>query len=214
MNSNKSSSIKKDLRLGRWLTRVVKIIMVSLWIAVFSVLILVFMSCEPEADLYRTFVTPKGEHYSTPRVVQTLQSNVLAFNARFNTSAKYHFDDDGYQDSKNKLMGFADCNSLHHENSARFAWQWFNNQLEIWAYCYVNGNRVEKFIGVANVYETGNFEIHLRDNEYVFYFNNYEPVSIPRWNVCTKGAYYMLWPYFGGTMPAPHNVSIDVKINF
>jgi hypothetical protein len=188
--------------------------MVSLWIGAFIVLALVFMSCEPEADLYRTFLMPKGEHYSTPRIVQTLQSNTLSFSAQFNNSAKYHFDNDGYQDSKNKLLGFADCNSLHHENSARFAWQWFNNQLEIWAYCYVNGGRVEKFIGVAELYEAGNYEIQLRDNEYVFYFNDYKPVSIKRGSVCSMGAYYMLWPYFGGTLPAPHNVSVDVRINF
>src|SRR5688572_23124258 len=105
-----------------------------------------FMACEPEDDLLRKFLIQEGEHYSTTRIVQTLQSNRLEFDSRFDASAQYYFQEGGFQDSKNKLLGFSDCNSLHHQNSARFAWQWYNDQLEIYAYCYVNGQRVEKFV--------------------------------------------------------------------
>src|SRR5690554_6022647 len=97
-------------------------------VVVFTAIILI--ACEPEADMFRTFVMKKGEHYSTPRLVQSLQSNTLLFEARFNESAIYKFSEEGFQDSKNKLLGFADCNSQHHDNSARFGWQWFNEQLE------------------------------------------------------------------------------------
>lgn len=177
-----------------------------------SVAAILLMACEPEAELIRSFLIKKGEHYATTRVVESLQSNVLSFQARFDESAIYHFDEQGFQDSKNKLLGFSDCNSLHHENSARFSWQWYNDQLEVWAYCYVNSERVEQFVGVVEINELNNYEISLTADAYVFRLNGEEPVRITRGNVCDKGVYYMLWPYFGGTLPAPHDVRIDIKI--
>jgi hypothetical protein len=169
-------------------------------------------SCEEEADLSRTFIMQEGEHYASPRLIQSLQSNALSFKATFNETAIYHFDEAGFQDSKNKLLGFSDCNSLHHENSARFAWQWYHDQLEIYAYCYVGGVREEKFIGTVNLNEENHYQLKITDNSYVFQLNNQEPVYMRRGNTCDKGLYYMLWPYFGGTLPAPHDVTIKLKI--
>lgn len=180
----------------------------------YTLLILISMvswACEPEFDMYRHFITPKGEHYAAPRIVESLQSNTLTFDAIFDESAVYDFNDDALQTNKNKLMGFADCNSLHHENSARFAWQWYNNQLEIFAYCYVNGERVEEFVGVVELHQVNRYEIELTNNAYIFRLNNEATVSIPRGNTCDKGVYYKLWPYFGGSVPAPHDVHIAVK---
>ena len=172
------------------------------------------MNCEPEADLYRHFVMKEGDHYSYPRVVETLKSETLSFEAKFNPSCKYIFKETGYQDSKNKLLGFADCNSLHHENSARFGWQWLHDQLEIYAYCYVNGERVEKYVGVVKIDEVNHFEIRALRNEYLFSLNNEPSVVISRGSTCTTGVYNMLWPYFGGTLPAPHDVHVSIKINY
>lgn len=172
------------------------------------------MNCEPEVDFYRHFIMREGEHYSSPRVVETLKSEKLSFDAKFHPSCKYIFEETGYQDSKNKLLGFADCNSMHHENSARFGWQWLHDQLEIYAYCYVNGERIEKFVGVVAIDEINHFEIRVLQNEYVFSLNNEIPVVVTRGSSCNVGAYYMLWPYFGGTLPAPHDVQVSIKINY
>jgi hypothetical protein len=171
-------------------------------------------SCEEQADLSRMFVVSQGEHYASPRLVQSLQSNTLNFKATFNESAIYHFEEAGFQDSKNKLLGFSDCNSLHHENSARFAWQWYNEQLEIYAYCYVNGARVEKFVGRISINQENRYQLKVTDDNYVFTLNNQEPVYISRNSACDKGLYYMLWPYFGGTLPAPHDVSVSIEIEY
>jgi hypothetical protein len=168
-------------------------------------------SCEPEAELIRYFTIQRGEHYASPRIVETQQSNTLRFEARFDQSAVYRFDDESMQSNKNKLLGFADCNSLHHENSARFAWQWFNNQLEIYAYCYVNGSREEKYMGVVSLNEFNLFEIKLTNDSYIFKLNDENPISISRGNTCDKGVYYKLWPYFGGSLPAPHDIRVAIK---
>lgn len=174
--------------------------------------IVLFASCEEEADLSRTFVIKQGEHYSTPRLVQSLQSNTLNFRATFNETAIYDFGDTGFQSSKNKLLGFSDCNSLHHDNSARFAWQWFQGQLEIFAYCYVNGERKEKFIGAVELHQENRYQLQVTEDSYIFQLNDQEPTYITRGASCDKGLYYMLWPYFGGSIPAPHDVYVSVRI--
>jgi hypothetical protein len=172
---------------------------------------IIFFTCEPEYIPVKTFVIRKGNHHSTPRVSESLQSDKLSFEARFDESAIYDLGDTAIQSNKNKLLGFSDCNSLHHQNSARFAWQWFNDKLEIYAYCYVNGDRREKFVGVVETNEYNRYEIQLKDDEYIFRLNNLEPVRIERGNVCDYGLYYKLWPYFGGSLPAPHDVEIEIK---
>lgn len=175
-------------------------------------LVLFTSACEPEIDLYKRFDLRQGEHYATPRIVETLQSTRLAFYAKFDPSCRYLFEEKGFQDSKNKLLGFSDCNDMHHENSARFAWQWFNDRMEIYAYCYVKGERKEEFIGVVELGKENRYEIELTPDAYNFKLNDQETVRITRSSSCDKGIYYMLWPYFGGTLPAPHNMNLSIKI--
>ena len=174
--------------------------------------VMFLFSCEEQEKLLRNFVIREGDHYASPRLVQTLQSNTLSFRATFNETARYEFEDKSFQDSKNKLLGFSDCNSLHHDNSARFAWQWYNNQVEIFAYCYVRGERIEKFIGTVNLNEENRYLLKLTDRNYIFYLNNQEPIYIDRAATCERGLYYLLWPYFGGTLPAPHDISISIHV--
>jgi len=172
-------------------------------------------SCEPTPeDLFtRHFVVKKGEHYATPRLVEMLQSDRLIFTAKFDASAVYDLGDPALQSNKNKLLGFADCNSRHHENSARFGWQWFNNRLEIYAYCYVDGNRIEAYVGTVDIDTENRYEIALTRNAYVFYLNGEQRAQIRRsGQVCNDGVYYLLFPYFGGEIAAPHDVFVDVTI--
>jgi hypothetical protein len=173
-------------------------------------LFFVLSACEPSIeDEFEMFTIQQNEHYSNQRHIESLQSNSLYFKARFDETAEYTLDD-GFQDSKNKLLGFSDCNSDHHENSARFAWQWYNNTIEIYAYCYVDGLRVEKFLGSVNKGEVASYEIQLSSRSYTFIFKDQKTV-IERKSKCDVGAYLMLWPYFGGQMAAPHDINIFLK---
>jgi len=182
-----------------------KKILVALFVAT------LLMACEPVIDnIFDVYTIKAGEHYTSIRHTEFLQTTILQFDARFGESAIYTFADPGFQDSKNKLMGFSDCNSLHHENSARFAWQWYNNKIEIYAYCYHNGDRVEEFLGVVEPGETARYQIELTAKAYVFRFKGKE-VTIDRGANCSTGTYLMLWPYFGGQLPAPHDISIYIR---
>ena len=180
---------------------------IVMWLAV----LLLVSSCEPAVTPARQFITYKGDHYSWPKLSESLQSKKLIFEARFNESAKYDFGNTAEQSDKNKLMGFCDCNSLPHENSARFAWQWFNNQLEIYAYCYVNGERQEKYVGVVDINTYHHFELELSAGQYLFRLNDQPAITMKRGNTCGMGSYSKLWPYFGGHVAAPHDVTIDIK---
>lgn len=177
-----------------------------------SIAFLLSQGCELEVDNGRMFVTRKGDHYSYPRLEESLQSRTLTFDAMFNETAIYNFGDPALQSNKNKLLGFSDCNSLHHENSARFAWQWFNERLEIYAYCYANGERIEKFVGIVDLNEFNHYRIEIRADHYAFLLNNETPVCVDRGNTCERGVYYMLWPYFGGHIPAPHDVQVFIRV--
>jgi hypothetical protein len=175
---------------------------------------LLIQGCEPTPEdiFIRHFKIEKAEHYSSPRLVEVLQNDRLVFKARFDRSAKYDLGGEAFQTNKNKLLGFSDCNSLHHQNSARFAWQWHNDQIEIFAYCYQNGQRMESYVGTVEIDETNLYQIQLTENEYIFSLNQEKSVIIQRGNVCDKGTYYFLWPYFGGSLPAPHEINIEIEL--
>jgi hypothetical protein len=179
-------------------------------ILIILLLITVMISCE-DATPGRTFLIKQGEHYATHKGIEALQSNTLTFYATFDYTAVYDLGDNALQTNKNKLMGFSDCNSMHHQNSARFAWQWYGGRLEIYAYCYVNGARVEKYIGTVAIGSRNRYSIRCLQNHYEFSLNGEEVVTIQRGDTCDKGLYYMLWPYFGGSIPAPHDITLSIE---
>lgn len=166
---------------------------------------------EQEPDT-RDFLIRKGEHYASPRLMETFGEQSLKFRATFDASARYTLDDPAMQSNKNKLMGFSDCNGFHHENSARFGWQWSNDNLEIYAYCYVDSMRVEKYLGTVAIDEENLYEIVIGEKDYTFFMNGEPKGSIIRSTDCTRGVNYMLYPYFGGSVPAPHDVRIKIEM--
>ena len=171
------------------------------------------ISCDlpfEEESVSRDFLIRQGEHYSIPRLMETTDSRSIKFKATFDESASYTLDDPSMQTNKNKLLGFSDCSSLHHENSARFGWQWFNGQLEIYAYCYVDSARVEEFLQAIDINEENLYEITKTDEEYIFYINGDRKAAITRSRDCENGVSYVLYPYFGGSVPAPHDVRVKI----
>lgn len=177
-------------------------------------LFLFFVCCEVpfEHNASRDFIIRGGEHFATPRLYETFEEDKLAFRATFDESAQYALDDPALQTSKNKLMGFSDCHSAHHANSARFAWQWYNDRLEIFAYCYVDSARVEAFVGTVELNKENLYEITKTGTEYVFFLNGERKAGIPRNSSCEEGLNYMLYPYFGGSLPAPHDVRVQIEM--
>ncbi|MCH2218703.1 MAG: hypothetical protein MK076_11665 [Flavobacteriales bacterium] len=181
---------------------------------IFLLTTLMFFTCEPEYhEPYETYTISKGSHGLSLKG-QSLQTNQLTFKAIFDESAIYQSTTEENQHDTNKLLGFADCNSHHHQNSARFGWRWLNDQLEIMAYCYVDGERHIESVGYVDFDEPSNYSLSLKEDHYLFQLEGFPSVEIPREPPCERGLYYMLFPYFGGNDVAPHDISIKIQMNY
>lgn len=179
-----------------------------------ATLFIMIASCEPELNQpFETYLIKEGNHGTTPSV-QFLQSTKLEFSAIFDESAMYISQDPINQHDVNKLLGFADCNVHHHTNSARFGWRWLENKLEILAYCYKNKERIVESIGHVDLNEPYDYSITLLPNQYLFHLEGFPEVTIPRETKCDIGAYYMLFPYFGGDEVAPQDIQIKILTKY
>jgi hypothetical protein len=180
----------------------------------FSILIiLLFSTCEKYEDIvgYNEYFIEKGRHSSKGKSFDELTNTVLTYDVIFDESAKYKINDADQADI-NKLFGFSDCNSNHQSNSARFGWRWYNDQLEILSYNYVNGKRTFEFLTTVDFHQPYRFSIKLDGSKYVFTIEDQlEPTYYERGNVCHKGLHYLLFPYFGGNIEAPHDIKIFMR---
>jgi hypothetical protein len=158
---------------------------------------------------FKTYFIKKGNHYCS-HTFHFFRDDVMEFAAEFDESAIYDHGSDYEQSDINKLFGFVDCGSAVHVNSARFGWRWYNNRLEIFAYCYNNGVRMDKYMTAIRIGQVYVYKITATSTYYVFEVDGVS-VVIPRGcNESYKKEY--LYPYFGGTLPAPHDISIKIKV--
>lgn len=170
-------------------------------------------SCEKYEDIagYNEFYIKQGGHSSKGKTIEELRNTVLEYDVIFDESARYTLPAADQADI-NKLFGFADCNSNHHENSARFGWRWNNEQLEILAYNYGNGKRTFTYLTSFKLNTSYRMKIELVDDKYRFSIDGMmDSRDFQRGQVCNKGLHYLLFPYFGGNQPAPHDIRIYMR---
>ena len=144
--------------------------------------------------------------------IGTMKSEVMNFTARFNETVRYDLGNKNQEDI-NKLMGFSDCNSLHHDNSVRFGWRYnaTTDVVEIFSYAYVNGVVGYNHLTDVAINETAHYQITMTDDAFVLRVNGDLNFEVSRGASCDKGLYYKLFPYFGGNETAPHDISIFIK---
>jgi len=143
----------------------------------------------------KTYLIKKGKHYSLNILNKIIAIEKVKITFRFDESAIYNIEGDDMKDW-NKLFGFS--RGFHHHNSVRLGWRWNNNtsKIEITKYEYIDG--VRKYydpILSINPNETHSLEIEIANK-----------------NSCKLG--YSLHPFFGGNVPAPHDVRIQVTYSF
>lgn len=177
----------------------------------FLLLLALAASCQKEDEVnpaFNTYKIKSGNHHSE-RKIKKVSGSELKFAAVFDSSAVYFTQNPHNQGDINKLLGFSDCGSKHHSNSARFGWRWFDEKLEIFAYCYVNGEIVKDKVGEVNLGEENQYSITAVDNEYIFSLNGI--TKSYRRNCSGKLNGYQLYPYFGGDETAPDDVKILIR---
>jgi hypothetical protein len=135
--------------------------------------------------------------------------DTLSYDVCFTESCLYNIEDNDKYDI-NKLFGFS--RGWHHKNSARFGWNCIDGKINIYAYCYVDGER--KYKEVCSVNILTNYQMSINDfgSFYLFsvYSNrNINEVIIEKNKTTSFG--YKLYPYFGGNKKSPQKIKILMK---
>ncbi|MBN2861372.1 MAG: hypothetical protein JXK93_13985 [Sphaerochaetaceae bacterium] len=156
------------------------------------------------------YTIPQGNHYSNHDFFSYIRSDTVIFRFHFDDSAIYDIGAD--QSDINKLFGFAEGSaSAIHEWSARFGWRWYGERLEILAYAYIDGQRRSELLGVLENGASGIGCITSEDDRYRFTFES-TTVEFLKSRSYSDRTKYLSYPYFGGTTPAPHDVSVWVTV--
>jgi hypothetical protein len=177
-------------------------------------LVLIITSCQKEksasAPLGITYTIEAGQHFSDNSTYKPVNGvSALNFIARFDSSAIYTTSDPSNQSDINKLYGFSDNNQHHHAYSARIGWRWLNNRLELLGYVYNDSIMSYQSIGNFQLLKDLDCSIRVQNNQYVFSVDGLT-TTLPRTSSGTTATGYQLYPYFGGTEPAPHKIIIKI----
>lgn len=159
---------------------------------------------------FEIFTINAGEHSSIMRSEAFVGSGIEV-TALFDDSAEYTLAIAHNQADINKLVGFSDCGQHHQSESARFGWRWYENELQILAYSYNEGNLSFKLMGAIALNQEVNLTINIEAEQYLFMGDGLETVTLPRTANCEAGDNYWLWPYFGGDELAPHTIKVRLK---
>jgi len=159
---------------------------------------------------YVKYTILKGQQYCDKSAYTPVNYSQLSFNVKFDSSAIYKTTKESNQADINKLFGFSDNKSQHHEYSARFGWRWSDNALRLFAYTYNNSVMSFKEIGTVKLGAENTCSIKVAGDKYIFSLNGKE-TTMPRASTTPVAEGYKLWPYFGGDELAPHTISIWIK---
>jgi hypothetical protein len=155
-----------------------------------------------------TYLIKEGKHSASGVNIGGFWRKNMEFSAKFTESAIYDIGPVEQSDI-NKLKGFSDCTSAHHKNSARFGWRWYQGELQILAYTYADRVRSYKLITSIDTYKMYKYSIFVEGDRYRFVVNS-QTVYMPRGCSSKRAKGYKLYPYFGGNIVAPHDVTIDI----
>lgn len=172
-------------------------------------------SCDQSIDIdedtgFEIFTIPAGSHNSIIRN-EDFSGTGIDVIVKFDESAEYTLDVVSDQADINKLTGFSDCAQHHQSESARIGWRWFNDELQILAYTYREGNLGFELMGAVALNTEINLSIRLVGDTYQYSGTGLQSVTMERTSDCESGENYWLWPYFGGNQTAPHEITIQLK---
>ena len=165
------------------------------------------------------FIIKKNRHYSNLLKIKLhILKNKIKYKILFDESSQYDLKNNDQYDI-NKLFGIS--YGFHHRNSARFGWRWDldKGKIEILAYVYKNGKRINEWeqdihIAYIDFFEFYEMEIQKNKNEYIFTLKKDSDKKVYKKLIKSRAKCffsYELFPYFGGNKKAPHDISISFK---
>lgn len=161
----------------------------------------------PENLQWEKHLIPKGMHYATSSALAFWPSETMNFYLRFDSTTIYTTVDSVNQYDWNKVMGFSDCNSMHHQNSVRLVWRYTEEKaIELGGYAYNKGKRSFKTITSISIDEVVLITINANKKKYIISVND---ASVELSRGCTsRFISYQLFPYFGGDEVAPRDIAV------
>lgn len=164
------------------------------------------------------FSIHKGNHRSWPFMFGLHVKPWMERDVVFDETAAYELpgSDD---DDVNKLFGFGYINGGHHQDSARFGWNYNNStgRIRLFAYCYVNGMRIIQELCEVLPHKKVRLIIsESLSKRYVFSvhdgYNNWHEMAVANipFNHDKKWK-YKLGCFFGGNNPAPQDITIKIS---
>lgn len=163
-------------------------------------------------DGFKVYTIQKGNNYCNNNTYDVISNRSnFDFLVIFDSSCIYKTNLESNQADINKLLGFSDCGSHHQTNSARFGWNWYEDQLNVYAYCYINGVRQYKKLSSLALNKQHHLKMYVEDKKYYFEVNGVLD-SMPRFCSGYTISGYQLFPYFGGDETAPHDIFVSIKI--
>jgi hypothetical protein len=96
---------------------------------------------------FKKYTIQTGAHYCDQNALTRVSGTSMNFVAKFDSSAIYPavITDYNHAYDVNKLWGFSEGISNQY-NSARIGWRWLNDELQLFAYVYVNGTLLRDLI--------------------------------------------------------------------
>ena len=163
-----------------------------------------------DVDGFEVFTIDAGQHSSILRNEAFTGSGIDA-TLIFDETAIYTLEVTSDQADINKLLGFSDCGVRHQLESARIGWRWFNEELQLFAYAYLEGDLRFELMGAIPLNTEIDLRIKATASAYEFSGTGLSSVSLARNSNCEVSENYWLWPYFGGDQVAPHDINIRLK---
>lgn len=182
---------------------------------ILPLLALLLLGCSEAIEIdpdtgFEIFTINTGEHSSIVRS-EAFTGSGIQVTALFDESAMYTVQVASNQADINKLVGFSDCDQHHQNESARFGWRWYEDELQILAYSYNEGNLNYQLMGAIALNQEVALSIDIEAEQYLFMGDGLETVTLPRTTDCEAGDNYWLWPYFGSDETAPHTIEVRLK---
>ena len=170
------------------------------------------------AATFKTYTIQAGEHNCDQSVLKSVSGTAMNFVVKFDNTAIYPavITDYNHAYDVNKLYGFSEGLSNQY-NSARIGWRWLDDQLQLFAYVYIRGTLLRDpisydppFIKSVSIGSEINCSIAVSGGNYIFNVDGVV-VTTPRGTTSGKYSGYQQYPYFGGTLTAPHLINIYIK---
>jgi len=170
------------------------------------------------STVFKKYTIQKGAHYCDQNGIAAVSGTSMNFVAKFDSTAIYPavITDYDHAYDANKLWGFSEGFSNQY-NSARIGWRWLNGELQLLAYVYVKGTLLRDpvsydppFIKSVQIGSEVNCSIAVSGSNYIFTVDGVV-VKTARGTTASKYSGYQQYPYFGGTLTAPHLINIYIK---